>query len=110
MSDAKNGDADADADADADDAPDESGKPASRTPPGCIVKPTIVAAVCLTAGIYLVNSPTVGGVGRFAAVVLIFFGGILSIPFMMIVVGMSINWYFQRKLTGALKDALDPAR
>jgi hypothetical protein len=112
MSDANNGD-DADADADEGETDDATApdQPTSRTPPGCVVKPTLLAAACLTGGIYLINrSESVGGIGRTAAVVLIFLGGILSIPFLMIVLGLAVRWYFTRRITSALKDVLDPAR
>lgn len=89
----------------------EPKKKADYRPPGCIWKPTVVAFACLGTGIYLISRPdSGGGMGKTAAVAMIFFGALLSIPFLLITFGFGVQWFFHRKMNAALKDVLDPAR
>src|SRR6266699_3101235 len=91
----------------------QSGRPNKRTSwrsLGCLVKPTMIAALAWAGGIYLMGRDSAGAAGRTAAVVLIVIATLFSLPLVVILFGMAAQFYFQRKIMGSLKEVLDPAR
>jgi hypothetical protein len=88
---------------------EESTSRGSKRPPGCIVKPTVLAAIALAGGIYLLTSAQPTGGQMAGGIVLIFVGALLSIPLLVTLVGLLIAWYVARKLKRIIQNDLGPA-
>ena len=80
-------------------------------PPGCILKPVLVAAVGMAGGVYLMGRwEKLGGLGRAGAVVLVVLGALAVLPVVLFSAVILLKQYFVRKLDKSLGGMVGPWR